>query len=252
MEFWKYILSHQCFFLNSPFFFLLIAQTTQFAGCCFFSLIDVLTGRVSLRLMLPTAAMSVLGFVPFVALWYFRIRLFEKALPEEGVSLSLFLLQFLVLGTLGDFFHYLTHVFLHKNKFLRQHVHSIHHKYEGQLYSWIVVQVHPLEVCMITLAIYTPLLLLAHPLVLWTFTFFATLNATFAHSGYEGGFASVGVPLALTADDHQHHHDHNCTKNYGNILRIWDYVFHTYEANTKYPSLSLWKMLFNPILQKVE
>ena len=93
---------------------------------------------------------------------------------------------------------------------------------------------------MITLAIYTPLLLIAHPMVLWVFAFFATMNATVAHSGYEGGLASLGLPYALTSSDHQLHHDLNSTKNYGNILRVWDYLFNTYGVNSKHPTISIW------------
>lgn len=114
----------------------------------------------------------------------------------------------------------------------------MHHEYEGSLYSWVGMQVHPVEVAMITVAIYSPMLIFAHPMVLWTFAFCATLNATFAHSGYEGGFSSVGVPQALTSADHQLHHEKNSTKNYGNILRIWDKMFGTYDNHVKHPTLS--------------
>ena len=108
------------------------------------------------------------------------------------------------------------------------------------------MQVHPLEVFMITCAIYSPFIVFSvHPLVLWSFAFLATCNATVAHSGYSGGFASFGIPFALTSDDHQLHHDLNSTRNYGNIFKIWDILFNTYGVSDKHPALHISDVLFN-------
>jgi sterol desaturase/sphingolipid hydroxylase (fatty acid hydroxylase superfamily) len=96
------------------------------------------------------------------------------------------------------------------------------------------MQVHPLEVFMITLAIYLPFLLFAHPLVLWCFAFLVTINATIAHSGYKIGFFSMThVPIFLTAEDHRVHHEQNREQNFGNILNVWDKMFNTYSAPDK-------------------
>jgi sterol desaturase/sphingolipid hydroxylase (fatty acid hydroxylase superfamily) len=237
---WEGALAHDFFLFRSPLFFLLIAQATQFFGCCFFSLIDLNRHRVPFSAMKDTALMSVLGFAPFVAMWYFELLVVEQELPGQAPTVLGFVFQLVACGLAGDFLHYWTHRYLHFNPLLRNHVHRVHHEYEGSLYSWVGMQVHPLEVTMITLAIYTPLLLFAHPMVLWVFAFLATMNATFAHSGYEGGLASLGLPFALTSSDHQLHHDINATKNYGNILRIWDKMFATYGTNSKHPTISLW------------
>ena len=224
--------------MRSPLFFLLVAQTTQFLGCVVFSLVDLWTGRVPFRLMYKLGLGGVLGFVPFVLVHFWQVDLLGSPLPLEAPSLGEFVTQFVVLGMVGDLFHYLAHRWLHVNAFMRNHVHVVHHTYDGHLYSWIGMQVHPVEVCLITLAIYLPLFVFAHPLVLWTFALVATLNATWAHSGYEG-FASVLVPFGLTSSDHQLHHELNSTKNYGNILRVWDWMFGTYGENTRFPALSL-------------
>ena len=239
-EIWSWVLTLDLFFYRSPFFFLLLAQCTQFFGCCFFSCVDLWRERVPWRLVWTNAVPSALGFAPFIALWYLDILIIEKELPTVAPTSVAFFTQLVLCGVCGDFMHYWTHRYLHMNKTLRIHVHSVHHNYEGSLYSWVGMQVHPLEVAMITVAIYLPFLLFAHPMVLWTFAFFATMNATFAHSGYEGGLASLGLPHALTSSDHQLHHDINATRNYGNILRVWDYMFKTYGVNTKHPTLSLW------------
>lgn len=168
------------------------------------------------------------GLSPVLVMWYSGILIVEQDLPTIAPSLGGFLFQFVTCGVAGDFLHYWTHRLLHHNRFLRHKVHSVHHEYEGSLYSWVGMQVHPVEMAMVTVAIYSPMLAFAHPMVLWTFAFCATLNAAFAHSGYVGGFASVGVPQALASSDHQLHHEKNSTKNFGNILRIWDIMFGTY------------------------
>lgn len=227
--------------LRSVFFFLLLAQTVQFLGCIVFSVFDRRRNRVPLNLMMLPASMAAFGYLPFAAMWYFEWGVIEKELPDDPPSPVEFFSQFILCGVIGDFSHYWTHRFLHSNKTLRHQVHSVHHEYEGALFSWIGMQVHPLEVFMITVAIYWPFLLFAHVLVLWTFAILATFNATCVHSGYQSGWAAFGLPFALSSSDHQHHHDVNCVKNYGNVLRIWDDMYNTYEKNKRFPVLSLFK-----------
>ncbi len=171
---------------------------------------------------------AALGFIPFVLIWDNPVLMSTATQP--AISPVNFLLQFTVYTVTGDFLHYITHRFLH-TPLLRKYIHHLHHEYEGPLYSWIGMQVHPIEVVMITIAIYSPFVLLSHPFVLWTFTFLATINATVAHSGYDVGFFSVFVPIiCLSSADHQLHHDHNSTKNFGNIFNIWDRWFKTYKS----------------------
>ena len=80
-------------------------------------------------------------------------------------------------------------------------------------------------------------------MVLWFMAVVATVNATIAHSGYDGGVLQLGniLPFGLTTDDHQLHHDVNATKNFGNILSVWDHLFGTYGTSDKFKALSIWK-----------
>ncbi len=237
---WMSVVKSESAVVRSAFFFLLVAQCTQFFGCVIFSCVDLARDRVPLRRMIPPAANAMLGFVPFLAMDYLNWPVFKVDLPTVTPSAAEFVAQFLVCGIAGDLLHYWTHRALHTNHWLRRHVHSVHHKHEGPLYAWVGMQVHPLEVAMITVAIYTPLILFAHPMVVWVFAFLATMNATVAHSGYHGGFAALGVPFALSTDDHQMHHEFNSTKNFGNILQVWDKMFGTYGVNVRFPAQKLW------------
>lgn len=237
---WTWIVSFDYLLYRSPLFFLLIAHATQFLGCCVFSMLDLKRNRVPLSAMWSIAGESMAGFVPFIAMWYTGVLGMDRDLPKEAPPLLKCVAQLVLCGLSGDFLHYCTHRLLHSNRILRQHIHRVHHEYEGSLYSWVGMQVHPFEVLLITIAIYGPFLLIAHPMVLWVFTFLATANATCVHSGYESGLGSLKMPFALSSSDHQLHHDLNSTKNYGNILRIWDDTFHTYGSTSKHPTQSIW------------
>jgi sterol desaturase/sphingolipid hydroxylase (fatty acid hydroxylase superfamily) len=170
---------------------------------------------------------ALLGFVPFILMYQYNVLVWDVKLPPTAPSLTEFMAQLAVCATVGDLCHW-THRLLHSIPLLRTRVHSVHHRHQGQLHSWVGMQVHPVEIFMITVAIYTPFLFIAHPLVLWCFAVCATANATVAHSGYDAHFFSAVIPFALTANDHQRHHQTKYPKNFGNILRIWDTVFGTY------------------------
>jgi len=217
---WEWLLSFEV--VHSPFFFLVLAHTTQYVGCWIFTMMDLWGETKDAAVSWSTAFMSTLAFAPLLLLLTSSSK--SLVLPSNAPSLPRLFAEILVCGVCGDFLHYWTHRFLHANKFLKNHVHSVHHKYEGTLQSWIGMQVHPLEAIMINFAIYSPFLLCAHPLSTWTFTLCATVNATFAHSGY---YRQQKYSWFLSPGDHQIHHERNSQKNYGNILRVWDYTFHT-------------------------
>lgn len=225
---WEFALGTNATLLRSPFFFLFIAQTTQFTECLLFSIVDLERGRVPRELMVAPAANGLLGFLPFFAMWYTENLVVEIQLPARAPSFGRLLVELVSCCVMGDFFHYWTHRLLHSNAFLRNRVHSVHHKYEGCLYSWIGMQVHPLEALMINTAIYAPFVLFAHPMAIWVMAFVATTNAAFAHSGYDGGLSALHIPHVLTSNDHQLHHERSSTRNYGNILSVWDKWFGTY------------------------
>ncbi len=235
---WNSILVSEFLLLRSPFFFLLIAHTTQFIGCCVFSIMDLWRRRIPLGMMKDTALLGVVGFVPFLVLLYWEIRLLEATLPAHAPAPIAFFLQFILCTLAGDLLHYLTHRLLHSNSYLRHHVHNVHHEYKGPLFGWIAMQDHPIEVIMNNVAIYGVFIAFAHPLVLWCFALVGTIHATFNHSGYH---VSLGVPFTLTSNDHQLHHDGNSTKNYGNIFRFWDWLFNTYGLNDRRRTASIYK-----------
>lgn len=237
--------------LCSPLFFALVASVTEVLACVVFSVVDLVTGRVPITLLVRTAAPIFPGFLPFLAMWATGVNVVSLELPVVAPTLYEFTTQWIAGMLIGDFLHYWTHRALHHVTWLKHHVHSVHHAYEGPLFSWVVVQVHPLEVMMITCAIYAPFWVVAHPLVTWTYAVVASLNAVIAHSGYDGGWMALGNLLHSfgggTSNDHQLHHDVNSTRNYGNVLALWDHLFGTYAPNDCIPVTTFREALFGSV-----
>lgn len=225
-------LSNDINLLKNPFFFLLIIHSTQFTGCIFFTIIDIYNKRkINYNNIGKLFFVSLFGFLPFIYFHTNNNKLYimnlEMNLDHKAPYLYQFILQFIIYGLIGDLFHYNIHKLLHNNIYLKNNIHSLHHNYDDKfLYSWILMQVHPIEILLITCAIYTPMLLFGHPMVLWFYSFFASLHATIAHSGYN---IYLLPSYFIRPQDHQIHHEINSTKNYGNILKIWDIYFDTYK-----------------------
>ena len=113
--FWDNVVKSDLKLLKSPFLFTLMAQTTQFIGCLWFSLLDLWVGRVQLRQMVFIAGNSVMGFVPFFLMWYFDNVLIEVELPATPPPVMSFCFQLITCAVVGDFFHYVTHRLLHSS-----------------------------------------------------------------------------------------------------------------------------------------
>jgi sterol desaturase/sphingolipid hydroxylase (fatty acid hydroxylase superfamily) len=162
-----------------------------------------------------------MGFVPFVVMWGVGHPLVEIELPATLPELQVSILSFIVCSILADITHYWVHRLLHVVPFLRHNVHYIHHQYEGTLYAWVVMQVHPLEAVLINVSLYWPFVLFAHPIVTWIFAIVGPLYSTIIHSGWTS---------SINAVDHQIHHELNSTRNFGNMFRLWDQLFGTYRT----------------------
>ena len=210
---------------------LFIAQVTQYVGCLIFTMIDAHTRRD-----IPYNDAIIKSFVSgagCLAMYYLLTSDYEWMRGDNIIAPTPSMFecvgQAVVCTLLSDFMHYWSHRLLHYSTFLRNKVHSTHHSHSGPLYSWVGMDVNPIEAVIVNTCIYLPFVMFAHPYVGYTFALLATINATVAHSGYSrGGLATFGMPCALTPKEHEMHHDVNSTKNFGNILNIWDKWCGTY------------------------
>lgn len=227
---WKAIQESEVAFTKSPLFFILILQTVQFFTCILFSFADVYFKRIETHRLMYDALKSSIGFIPFILFWKMNLVPFVRALPESLPDVPTCIYQLVICLCFSDLLHYWTHRLLHSNKFLKTHVHSVHHSYEGPIYSWVGSHAHPIEVVMNMVAIYLPFVCFAHVAILWLFSIIATINSVCIHSGYHSvGLYRFFPGLVLSPQNHESHHAKNATRNYGNILNIWDRLFSTFK-----------------------
>ena len=94
-------------------------------------------------------------------------------LPPTAPALYEFLRDITVSLLIGDFLVYLEHLAHHKIFYLYKNIHSVHHRFKKDYFSWCAGWVHPFELtvfasCMI---VYPALLRPIHPLSLWVYEF---------------------------------------------------------------------------------
>jgi sterol desaturase/sphingolipid hydroxylase (fatty acid hydroxylase superfamily) len=137
-----------------------------------------------------------------------------------------------------DFFHYLSHRLLHKNRFLYTNIHKIHHSY-SHCNAFVSYFHHPLDL-VITNSIPQMITLCIIPKIS-----FYTMNAILiykifieisGHSGKKIKSSSFSqcywlpkfLGIELKTEDHDIHHTLN-NKNYSKRFKLWDIVFGTYK-----------------------
>lgn len=100
-------------------------------------------------------------------------------------SVYVILLQFIVFIFLDDFIYYWAHRYMHENKWLLKHVHSVHHRIRntcainGNYFHWFEF------VLTATIALIPPMLVGAHLYVVWAWIIFRQLEAADGHCGYD-------------------------------------------------------------------
>eukprot|EP00697_Spironema_sp_BW2_P009205 gnl/Spiro4/24032_TR11907_c0_g1_i1.p1 gnl/Spiro4/24032_TR11907_c0_g1~~gnl/Spiro4/24032_TR11907_c0_g1_i1.p1 ORF type:complete len:185 (-),score=48.01 gnl/Spiro4/24032_TR11907_c0_g1_i1:51-605(-) len=134
---------------------------------------------------------------------------------------------------IGDFLMYAEHRVMHIVPFLRNHIHSVHHKYTT-VFSWAGGWVHPAEdAVVVACVIVTPWLIRAHPLSFWVYVVLWVVCLIDEHSGHDVWWSPARwMPFHIGGGGlpHDIHHTPFTTRNYGFMLCLWDQIFHTYES----------------------
>merc|ERR1712048_1522725 len=131
---------------------------------------------------------------------------------------------------------------MHTVRFLRIHIHSVHHAYHAP-FGWAGGVVHPLEDAVVVMCqITAPILLGHHPLSFWTFIFIWVHLLIEEHSGHDVWWAPYNwlpfarCPCGSGAAPHDIHH-YKVNKNYGFVLCVWDQLFDSAEPVVEPPDL---------------
>ncbi len=140
--------------------------------------------------------------------------------------------QVLLFIVFDDFMYYWMHRTLHHKKLYR-HVHGVHHRV---FIPWAVAAhyMHPIEFVMTgTLALFGPILLGSHLVVVWIWIVFRQWEAAEGHSGYSFPWnPSYLIPLYGGTEYHDFHHA-KFHGNYAGFLGYLDGLFGTYSAGYK-------------------
>lgn len=157
----------------------------------------------------------------------------------------------LVLFLVKDFFIYVTHYLLHRNRYLWE-FHKVHHSADT-MNPFTLYRMHPVEMVLQNLQG-----LLAFALVTGGFYYFnhtvlfqATIlgvnafsfvffmaGANLRHSHVPLRYPKCLERIFMSPYQHQMHHDRKgkfCHSNYGSRLALWDYLFGTLHTSDELP-----------------
>lgn len=156
-----------------------------------------------------------------------------------------------ILFFVKDFFVFITHYFLHKNKFLWE-FHKVHHS-ATSLNFFTLYRMHPLEILLQNLQGLVAFILVtgiyfyfnnsivakATVFGVNTFNFiFFIFGANLRHSNIPLSYPKWIEKIFISPYQHQIHHGNlpqQCHSNFGSRLAIWDYIFGTLTFSEKYP-----------------
>jgi len=144
-------------------------------------------------------------------------------------SLWIIGLQVLFAFVVDDAWFYFFHRWLHENKFMLRHIHSIHHRATTP-FPLEYLYAHPLEwmLGMIGVGIGFALILIVMPInvyALWTFGLLRNLHEIHIHSDLQLPFFS-NVPFLSKTKHHDDHHS-KLAGNYASTFNWMDRIFKT-------------------------
>lgn len=157
------------------------------------------------------------GTLPYlIGVFYFMVwRGYNADMAVPPWYVNLFHIVAMVL--LQDLFFYLNHLWMHRNKFLYKHVHSMHHQYRESI-AIATHYVHYVEHIIGNLfpVFIGAMILLPHPFTIMFWIILIVVNALHNHSGFAFPFLSYSV-----------HHD-----------------WHHFYVNSSYSSIGLMDKIF--------
>ena len=155
--------------------------------------------------------------------------LIYDSIETSFTSLWIIGLQVLFAFIVDDAWFYFFHRWLHENKFMLRHVHSIHHRATTP-FPLEYLYAHPLEwmLGMIGVGIGFALILIVMPInvyAIWLFGLLRNLHEIHIHSDLELPFFS-NVPFLSKTKHHDDHHS-KLAGNYASTFNWMDRIFKT-------------------------
>ena len=157
---------------------------------------------------------------------YLMFPLFNPVLKFDGF---LILVQLFIILFIDDFYFYCIHLIMHKNQYILDKVHRIHHQAITPL-ALEYIYVHPLEwvvgyvgpfIAIFMISLFSPINILAF----WLYQLIRNLHELDVHSGFRS-FFSKWIPFWGESEHHDMHHE-KLNGNYATTFTIWDQIFNT-------------------------
>lgn len=161
---------------------------------------------------------------------YFIGDFFETTFPP----IWLLIVQVLFVFIIDDAWFYFAHRWMHTNKFLLKHIHSIHHRATTP-FPLEYLYVHPFEwmLGIVGTTIGYALIFLVMPVniyAFWTFALLRNLHEIHIHSDLDVPWLNW-IPLVSSTKKHDDHHA-RLLGNYASTFSIWDRLLKTELKNS--------------------
>jgi len=163
---------------------------------------------------------------------YFLFPLFEQTLNFSVISI---IVQLLIILLVDDLYFYFFHSWMHKNQYILDKIHRIHHKAISP-FALEYIYVHPLEwimgyigpfIAVFGISIFSPVSILAF----WLYQLIRNIHELDVHSGFKS-FFSKWIPFWGESEHHDLHHE-KLNGNYATTFTLWDHIFKTKLNDTK-------------------
>ncbi|MFT5777340.1 MAG: 4-alpha-methyl-delta7-sterol-4alpha-methyl oxidase [Crocinitomicaceae bacterium] len=181
-------------------------------------------GILKKRFPLYLLNLALLAAMSFSSVYAFGF-LFDTGWPGIGW----FVFQVIFVFLVDDFWFYIVHRYMHKNKRVLKQIHSIHHRATTP-FPLEYLYVHPLEWMVTILGAFVAysIILIFMPLniyAFWTFGLFRNLHEIHIHSDLKIPILK-DIPLISAVEDHDLHHA-KLDGNYSSTFKIWDRIMGT-------------------------
>ena len=157
---------------------------------------------------------------------YYIFPLFD---PILNFSIYGVFIQLFIILLIDDFYFYVLHLWMHKNQYVLNHIHRIHHKAITP-FALEYIYVHPLEwimgyigpfIAILVISLFSPVSIVAF----WLYQLIRNIHELDVHSGFKS-FFSQWIPFWGESEHHDMHHE-KLNGNYATTFTIWDQIFKT-------------------------
>ncbi len=157
---------------------------------------------------------------------YFLYPLFNPNLEFHLVTI---IMQLFIILVIDDLYFYVFHFCMHKNQYLLNKIHRIHHKAVTP-FALEYIYVHPFEwlmgyigpfIAIFLISFFNPVSMIAF----WLYQFIRNIHELDVHSGFKS-ILNKHIPFWGETEHHDLHHE-KLNGNYATTFTFWDHIFNT-------------------------